>query len=577
MLGLVALVALTQSPALSASDASYEQQLIDWGLAQHGRVLEPFPEGKTIEAVLVASEEIFSPSDPWPRLLNLVHVRTKERIVQQEVALLFKPGDRYVQAQVQETERNLRRLFIFGVARVVPVQGTAGGVALLVVTKDRWSLRLNSQFTLIGGLLQFLRLQPTEQNFLGNNQQVALDVVLRLDTLSLGQSFVERRLFGSRLNLTETAGLVLNRQTGRPEGTYGAVYFGRPLISLDQQWSFGLEGSWRFGPRREFRGANVWQLDYPDAATASRTVPYIYDRSVLGVEAAVTRRLGSAVKADVSLALGRYARRYSAPAASALSEAEAAWFTANWLPRTEDATYALAYLTLFTPTFAVVRNIDSYQLSEDLQLGPRVNLGARWGLPAPLSTAGFVELGGSARWRFLVADDLLTLSAAGTVRLRSDGPPANLRYAFELANVSPPFQGGRFVSRVTFEARRNDLDNARIVLGGSNGLRGTLPEVQQGRTAVLANFEYRTRPFELLTTYTGLVLFYDVGTAFEGQPAPLHTVGVGLRILLPQFNADPIRIDFGFQLGGPNASLNNLNATFGQITDFRPALLDSPL
>ena len=63
---------------------------------------------------------------------------------------------------VSETERNMRTLFIFAVARVVPLRGSAPDkVAVLVVTKDLWSIRLDSEYNLIGTLLQYLRIRPT--------------------------------------------------------------------------------------------------------------------------------------------------------------------------------------------------------------------------------------------------------------------------------------------------------------------------------------------------------------------------------------------------------------------------------
>ena len=36
------------------------------------------------------------------------------------------------------------------------MKGKDGGVGLLVIAKDRWSLRLSNSFTLIGPLLQYL-------------------------------------------------------------------------------------------------------------------------------------------------------------------------------------------------------------------------------------------------------------------------------------------------------------------------------------------------------------------------------------------------------------------------------------
>ena len=48
---------------------------------------------------------------------------------------------------------------------------------------------------------------------------------------------------------------------------------------------------------------------------------------------------------------------------------------------------------------------------------------------------------------------------------------------------------------------------------------------------------------------------------------------MGIRILVPQWNADTIRIDFGVVIGGPPPSPDRIAASYGQITDLRPTQL----
>lgn len=571
MTGLV-LCALLAAPG-DGAEPGYEDRLVRWGLEQHGRAVEPAPEGRRVDEVLIAAEDVFAPSDPWPTLLNVFHTKTREAIIRREV--LIRPGETWTAERIAETERILRRLYILAVVKLVPVKGQDGGVALLVVTKDRWSLRLNSEFTLIGPLLQYLRLRPTEMNFLGRNQQLAVDFIMKLDTIALGETFTERRLFGTSFSFREDAALVLNRRSGAPEGTFGAVTFGLPLITLDQEWGFSVNGSWNVGPRRVFRGADVWLLPYPTDGDAA-SVPYVYNARELAGEASVTRSFGRAFKIDATLAAGAWLRQYTPPAHT-LTDEQAAWLTATHLPRSETATYVSAFTRMYSANFKVLHDLDTYQLSEDFQVGPLIQAGVRWAVPTPWSSS-FVELGAALRYRLYQWEDLLTLSVAGQTRLRPGLPPANNRLAFEVINYSPPIYGGRFVTRVMFDVKADDLDNRVLLLGGSNGLRGAYPEQLSGRNVVLANFEYRARPFELLTNWVGLVFFYDVGSAFDSAPVLTHTLGAGLRILLPHFNVDPIRIDFGIVLNSSaNPGIDRLNASYGQVTDFRPAVLDQPI
>lgn len=549
-------------------ESNYEDRLVTWGLSQHGRERELAPEGKTVEEVLVSVEDVIGPEDPYPGFLNAFHWRTRDQVVRREV--MQPTGQTWDPHRVLETERNLRRLFFIAVAKVVPVKGTNGGVALLIVIKDKWSLRLSNAFTLIGPLLQYLHLQLIEVNFNGWGQQLAVNTTIRLDTFAIGQLFIERRLFSTRWYFGEAASLIFNRTTGALEGTSGSVSLGQPIINLDPQWGFTVDGTWNVRRRRVFRGATVWELPFSD----TETTPLIYDVREFEGEAEVTRSFGRELKVDVSASLGAWYRQYTPTTDNA---AHSAWLTANYLPRSENVTYAQAYVRAFPADYRVLKNIDTYELSEDFQLGWLLQGGVRYAFPLPFAPSHFIELGGAARYRFYRWDNLLSVTVAGAIRVRPGQETANRRVAAELTNYSPLFWGGRLVTRVLVDFKANDLDNRQLLLGGSTGLRGTFPEQFQGRNMVLANVEYRAKPIEFFSSWLGIVLFYDVGSAFDSNVQLTHTTGVGLRILLPQLNREVLRIDMGFVIGGPQPGIDRLNASWAQINDIRPEFLDSPL
>ncbi|MBS1149475.1 MAG: hypothetical protein H6Q89_1173 [Myxococcaceae bacterium] len=517
-------VGLLLAASVAGAEESYEDRLIAWGLGQKGRQVEPHPAGKPIEELLVASEDVFSESDPWPSLFNVIHVRTREEVVLREI--LLKVGDRWDPALVAETERNLRRLTILAVARVVPVKGRNGGIGLLVVTKDRLSLRLNS-------------------------------------------------FFNVQLSLFEFIGIILNRSTGKPEGSVGEVAVGRPITSLRQRWSFNVEGGWTVKTQRTFCGAEVCLQ--PAADGTDTAVPRIYDVRQLRAEASVTRSFGLDWRLDVVAAVGGYSRRYTAPQELQLTPAQLELLSDQVLPRSEDVTYLSAFVRFSGTEFRVLKNIDTYDLSEDYQLGPVLQLGARWAVPT-ISATHFVELGGALRYRWLAAQNLLTVSVAGSVRVVPGSEAVNRHVALEVVNASPPFEGGRLVTRVLLDVIKFDVNKRIQLLGGGNGLRGAPAESLSGRNLLLLNVEYRARAFELRTLFVGLVLFYDAGSAFDETIQVTHTLGLGLRILIPQFNQETIRFDFGFVIGGPERiGADRLNATYGQVTDLRPVFLDNPL
>ena len=441
---LVCLV-LAQLPA----EPGYEDRLVGWALEQQGRAIEPVPEGKRVDEVLVSSENVFAQSDPWPSILNVFHWRTRDSVIRREV--LLAPGEPWTTARVMETERNLRRLFFIAVVKVVPVTSPTGGVALLVVTKDRWSLRLSNSFTLIGPLLQTLSLSLTEINFNGWGQSVALNTVLRLDSLSLGQTFIERRLFGSRLYFGETAALILNRASGAPEGTSGSVVIGRPIITLDQTWGAFLTTDWNVRRRRVFRGASIWQLPYSDDATPATTVPYVYDVREVTTAASFTRSFGRATKLDLTGGLGGYFKQY-APPGGTLTAAQTQWLVANYLPRSETVTYVSAYARAFPADYKILRNIDAFELSEDFQLGWLAQAGVRYAFPLPFAPSHFIEVGSALRYRFYRADNLFTVSLSGAMRIRPGDTIANRRLAAEVINYSPSFYSCRLLRSLAMKS-----------------------------------------------------------------------------------------------------------------------------
>jgi len=575
LLTLMVAPLVATSPEVGAPAPGYEERLVGWGLAQHNRDIETEPEGKRLEAVLVAAEDVVAESDPYPNFLNLFHVRTREEVIRREV--LLEPGELYSSALAEETARNLRKLNIFSVVRVVPVKGEAPGtVSLLIITKDIWSLRVSQDFEVVGSFIRYLRLQGTEANFLGLNQRLAIDFLLRPDTVSLGQTYINRRVAGSRWYFGETASIILGRESGQPEGTRGAVVVQRPLYSLSTPWSVSTSASWNVATTRVYRGTGVWQLPYPDG----EPVPFIYDTRELSAGGSYTRSYGEYHKANVSGGVEAYHRSYAAPEQAALDDAQREWLRQNHLPRSEDAVYASLSLSAYEARYEVMRGVDSYALSEDFQLGHSVLATVRYAPPVFASAAHYAELGVAGRYRWRWSDALTTVSVGGAIRraLGAGGGWTNRRWAAELQQFSPQVLGGRFMARGLLDVNIDDLFDRVQLLGGANGLRGAPQDAYLGKRLLLVNVEYRSAPVVFQTLHLGGVLFYDAGSAFDRGPKMVHTVGVGVRFLFPQFNLYPFRLDFGYVL---NDTLPPVGQRFtfsaGQITEYRPDILDSPL
>jgi hypothetical protein len=335
---------------------------------------------------------------------------------------------------------------------------------------------------------------------------------------------------------------------------------------------------------RRYRGSGVWQLTDP-SQPALPAMPYVYDAATASAGASYTRSLGTRFKTNLTGGLLWYSSTYTPPADTGLTDAQSAWLAAHALPHSETAGALSVAVQAFDATYKVLRDIATFSLNEDWQLGYSAVLVARWAPPSPLTPQPFAEAGAAARYRLLAADNLLSFSVSATGRRQTPGSPGafvNLRAAGEILEITPPLGPGRVVARLLGDVRSSDLNHNQFLLGGDDGLRGLPAGALTGTGMLLWNLEYRTRALEFRTLHAGLVFFWDAGTAFTSSPGPVvHTVGAGLRLLLPQFDVETLRIDFGWALNPPTSATgalrDPLSASYGQVEGFRPSFLSSPL
>jgi len=564
-----------------AHAVALEDRLVERALLRAAAQLEAAPEGLRIARVVVDAEEIVGPDDPWPSILNIVHATTRGSTVRRE--LLLSEGDAWRDSLARESERNLRSLGLFALVRVVAVRGPEPGtVALLAAVRDLWSLRLNMDLTSVGAQLQYLRVRPTEQNVLGLGRSASLDLIRRLDTWTLGAAWLDPRLAGSRMQLSAAGAVVVNHSTGAYEGSNGSISLGRPLFSLSTEWAAGASAGWSARRVRVFRGTDVWQLPYPSADAPTARVPYVYDARSWSGGASLTRSFGRRFKTNASAGWLVYSRRYLPPDDPGPTAAQRDWLSRTRLPHSEDASCFTGSLQAYDASWRTLHDVSSFSIDEDWQVGYSAVVAARWAYPSLWTPEPFFETGTAVRYRWYSGGNVLGATAAATVRRTvpraSAGAWVNRRAAAELLEITPPAGPGRFVVRALVDARADDLDHASFLLGGDGGLRGLPAGALTGTSMFLMNVEYRTRAFEFRTLHAGAVLFWDAGSAWDAAPQVVHTIGAGLRILLPQFDVEPLRVDFGWTLNGRvGGAGDRFSTSYGQIEAFRPSFLSSPL
>jgi hypothetical protein len=565
--------------------AQYEEQLIKKSLALHGLELDPAPEGKQIEQIYIDAKDIILPGDlplnsklPWT-MLNRLHWRTRDYIVAQE--LLFAVGERYQRDLIEETERNLRGMFILAVAKVVAVRGSAKDrVGVLVVTKDRWTLRLNTNFLIDGTTLDNLSMSIAESNLLGRNKQATIEFSLDPGRYGVGASYSDPRIWSSRHAATLYGLFYLNRQSGQLEGGLLQFSVGRPLFSLRTRLSWQANVSYLQDIARFFAGETIALTQI-----GTQQLPTIYTRQNLLGNLQITYSDGLKTKANLTFAMRVVSNVYGLPSDfPTVSSSVRAAYVATVLPRSESWAGPVVNFETFTPHYIKLRNINTFALTEDFLLGPHLIAEVHFashvfGLPSDF-VEGFAIFNHLTYWHDNLFDYGSSLAARmqySTAAAAGYGTPfVNESVTAYVREVTPRFGPLRLHIYGTVQLLYRDLNNTRLTLGSDNGLRGYEPRFFQGNDMYHVNVELRSLSLNLWTIHVGGVVFYDGGDAPAGfnvydrygnyLMAGFHQdAGFGVRILLPHFNYDVLRLDLGFPFETPSGGyVPNFSVAFGQ-------------
>lgn len=548
--------------------SDYEWHLVQAALEARGLELltDDQASGKTVEAIVVSTEEVFTAEDLYPNWANALHVVSHPDVIAREV--LLEPGEPYVAELAAESARNLRGPQVLTVAQVLPVRGsTPGKVKILVVTKDLWSLRTNLNFLVVGDVIDFLSVSLTETNFLGLHKQAGLVGRLEQDTVSLGEFLVDRRAWGSRIGVSESAHVIFNRDSGKIEGFRGGLSVGQPLYSLRQRWGWSVTATGVTEIGRFFQGADLHVLDDPDTPE-DEAMPFVWRTEGLDVDASVVRSFGLKFKRNLSLGYRLTYESYAYGDSDAdrrrFEPHLVDLFERSFLPRSELVSAVYAQVDLFEARYLSLRNLETYALPEDFRFGPLLMARLSHADPAIGSNARFERLGTTAVYRWLLFEppdgnpgrDGDVFSAALGYDTRIEGAELfDNEIQASLRNYSPVFAAGRLVVQSSLTYRFNDLSNATNTLGADSGLRGYPSALFFGASKVAGHVEWRTLPVAFYSFHLGGAAFYDAaGVSDRSDWSDLivyHGAGLGLRLLNPVANRIVLRADWGIPLNPP--------------------------
>ncbi|MCM2277167.1 MAG: BamA/TamA family outer membrane protein [Oligoflexia bacterium] len=528
---------------------AYQRELAIEALTERSLLAEPAPEGKRIESILILSREVIDHRDPWPLFLNALHRTTRDEVISRE--LLFREGEPWRAETIAETERNLRKALFTAVARVIPAQGsTPEQVRAVVLTKDLWSLRTNYDFSYVGSTLEQLTVELEERNVAGTMRGIAADFQMDLASWSVGQRYTDPYFAGSRLQIEQKASLIFSRQGGRNEGALGSLVVQSPLRSLEAEWGWNVSAAFRRDTFRLFSRGALAEVTLPGTG---EDFPYLFERRRVEASARVTRSFGRELKQNLSLGWLAYLREYTVPdPGAALSQASHQEFRGNYVPRNENAGLLAFTYEAYVPDYRDFIEIESFAITEDIRLGPSLKAEARFANPLFGFDSSYLEPAAELKWAWSWGDNLLQSGFAAQARyqpgLEKVTSWVNRLASLEIKNAFPRWGFLRLHAHAALTRRWEDLDRQVETLGGDDALRGYPSAYRSGSQLVSGNLELRSKSFHLKSVHLGGAAFYDVGDAFNDSASLLHSVGMGLRIVFPEFNRSALRLDFGFPL-----------------------------
>ena len=450
------------------------------------------------------------------RLGNRLHVTTRQSTIEDQ--LLFKTGDPYRPALLEESARILRDTRYLRDAVIRPVAFHDGVVDVEVTTQDVWTFNPGISFGRKGGA-NTGGVELEELNFLGTGTQMGIGFVRGVDRDSKYIKYRDRQVGSSWWDLGTT-------YSDNSDGRLAAFGLEHPFYSLDSRWAAGVQllDDQRTDSRYDL-GEVVDQF-----ATHEKHATIYWGRSG-GLRNDWVRRVTAGFSVD-DFAFGA-APDLGAPTLLPGDRRLAyPWIGVEWV---EDA-----YFT--------ARNRDQIEKTEDYSLGWRIRAQLGYAATALGSDRdAMIMSGGLSKGLSLSERQSLNFLLDTSARLE-DGNIAGGLFSAESRYYFRQSPRRTLVLDLSATAGSNLDADQQILLGGDNGLRGYPLRYQTGEGRWLFTAEQRWftnwYPFQLFNV--GAAVFYDMGATWGRDPLGTPSQGL-LR-----------DVGFGLRLGSARSALGNV-------------------
>lgn len=460
-------------------------------------------------ALLPAPIPVHAETDAAPPVVRRVTVsgnqRTRAEVIRRE--LLLVPGDTLDPVRLAESERNLRRLLFLGEPRIA-VLPADDGVELRVEVTDLYARALAP---LVNGELGALGYGITamDYNLLGTGQQMRLTAQHDPVTGNRYELSHDLPRLGPSLLAVSTS------LAAGKEGHDAIAEVTRPFRTLEDRRAWGLQVSSHEEIQRLYvAGARIAQ----------------YRDRLDGAAAWLTGSWGDRLKIRPTLRLSLSDRRFDEAISGTV------------LPQDRRRLLPAMGLTLWQPRYSQTRFVHALGPLEDLQTGSWASV--LGGLSARAlgsdRTFAFLQAHLSPRRAIGRGYALTSLYASGR------WSEAGLHHLFLQAEGLAYLRIGvahSLALRLRADALHQPEDEAQLLLGLDQGLRGYAPRQFDGTRRLLAAIEARPTLYRASRWVLAGALFSEAGAAWTpGQTkAKGHgACGAGVRVGLPQVYHTPV-------------------------------------
>jgi hypothetical protein len=477
---------------------------------------------KKVRRIRIVSKDIFDTSRPseneqFYRLVNKLHISTKEHIIRRE--MLLREGDVYVPRLKRESERALRRILRLRRVKITTIPIDRNRVDLLVETQETWSTEPTVSLQGVGEDLSG-KVGLRERNLFGLGKEASFFYKKDTGKITRSYSYGDPNVLGTRLRLD------MNYDQ-KEEGVGRLLSIERPFYSTITPWSAGVKGV-----------SNAEDLLFFDGGRETQRFHH-RDREFAAFYA---KSVGSTPKSVRRAGVGyRYLEDRLESNADVLLK--------DKLYHVAEAGFQAERVD-----FLSVDHIKLYDREEDFNMGPSLDVtyghAGKWADRA--AQASFVKLKAFAgRDKGVSHFDLATLEADG--RYEDGGwRSSRARADYEYYNHFSPRQ--TFAFHLAGEYLANPDPSEQVLLGGDRGLRGYQLNQFAGNKLALVNFENRFFIVEEVWKLLGLgsVIFLDAGYVWdENEKVNLGDlkmdVGAGLRFHISRSSfGNVLRLDFAY-------------------------------